>query len=396
MLSRILTFLKGSLTIEAEGDFLERFLNVCMHRGIFLADIKRFDKQKLRAKMGITGFKKVRPIAKKTRTKIRIKRRSGMPFLIRRYQRRRFALLGVLAFFVVLWYLSSHIMGIDIIGNERLSVAELEAGLKGFGLYRGATVKDIDRRLVQNKMMTAFEELAWIGVNVKGSRAYIEVRERLDNERAVDRSIPCNIVATKDGQIDELRVLAGQTMVKLGDMVEKGDLLVSGAVDSSIVGIRYAHSEGEIYARTTYKKTREYPLKYIEKEYTGNVKVKCRYSVFGKEISIFKSEREPFEYSDKTETAEEYYFVSNKFLQFLVKKTEYREYIPKKKKRTPEETANLGKEELAREIENEVKDRAEVLKREFSYREIGNDKIEVVAEFLCREDIAGKVAIDKA
>lgn len=396
MINRILAFLKGNVTIEAEGDFLERFLNICMRRGIFLGDIKRLSDQKIKAKIGIGGFREVRPIAKKTRTRVRIKKRSGMPFLLHRYRKRRFAIIGVAVFFALLWYFSSHIMGIDIIGNQRLSVTELENGLREFGLYRGTLASSIDRRLIQNKMMTKFDDIAWIGINVKGSRAYIEVKERLDTEKSVEQDVPCNIIASRDGQITGLEVISGQTMVKLMDMVEKGDLLVSGAVDSGVVGIRYAHSDGAVYARTIYKKTKEYPLEFVEKQYTGEVKTRYSIGLFGKEIRLFNNQRKPFEYSDKSEERNKYYFISDKFLSVAITKTDYREYLPQKKRRTETETANLGKTELARELEREVAEHeAKILSRDFSYRVLDKNRIEVTAEFVCREDIAQKSVIDK-
>lgn len=391
----ILSFLKGSVTIEVEGDFLERFLNICMRRGIYLCDIKRISERKIKAKIGIGGFREVRPIAKKTRTRVRIRKRTGMPFLLYRYKNRRFSIAGVVVFLGVLWYLSTHIMGIDIVGNERLAEAELMEGLKEFGLYRGAATSSIDRRLIQNKMMTAFDDIAWVGVNIKGSRAFIEVKERLDTERVVDVDIPCNIIAARDGIVRGLEIRSGQTIVKLNDMVEKGDLLVSGAMDSGVVGIRYAHSDGAVYAETIYKRTKEYPLEFVEKEYTGKTKSRHSLTVFGRKINLFWNSRPPFEYSDKADSEKTYHFISDKLVSVGVGTEEYVEYIPKKKKRSETDAASLGKSELFHALEKELSGRAEILSREASYRKLNEKTIEVTAEFVCKEDIAQKSVIDK-
>lgn len=395
MIEKIPAFLKGSITIEAEGDFLERFLNVCSNRGIFLGNVERTSEQKLKAEIGIKGFCEIRPVAKKTRTRVRIKKRSGLPFLLYRYKKRRLAIVGVVAFFVILAYLSTHIMGIDIIGNQRLGTFEIEQGLKEFGVYRGVLAKSIDRKLVQNKMMTKFDDIAWIGVNIKGSKAYVEVKERLDTKRAVDKDIPCNLVASRDGQISGLEVISGQTMVKMNDMVEKGDLLVSGAMDSGVVGIRYAHADGAVLARTIYKKSKKYPLEFVEKNYTGNTKKRYSIALFGKEFKLFLSDRLPFEYSDKKEEKKNYYVVSDKVFPICISKTLHSEYIPQKKRRSEEEAANLGKTELAHELENEIGNKAKVESRNFSYKVIDKNTVEVTAEFVCTEDIAQKSVIDK-
>ncbi|MBQ2931330.1 MAG: sporulation protein YqfD [Clostridia bacterium] len=395
MINKILAFLRGSVILEAEGDFLERFLNICSNRGIFLGDIERISGQKIKAEIGIKGFCEIRPIAKKTRTRVRIKKRSGLPFLLHRYRKRRFAIVGIAVFFVILGYLSTHIMGIDIIGNQRLDASQIESGLKEFGVYRGAALSSVDRKLVQNKMMTKFDDIAWIGINIKGSRVYIEVKERLDTKRTVDKDIPCNLVASRDGQIMGLEVVSGQTMVKMNDMVEKGDLLVSGAMDSGVVGIRYAHADGAVFARTIYKKSKKYPLEFVEKNYTGNAKKRYSITLFGKEIRLFLNNKLPFEYSDQKEEKKNYYIISDKFFTIGTSKTLYSEYVPQKKRRTETEAASLGKTELAHELENEIGNKAKVESRNFSYKVIDKNTVEVTAEFVCTEDISQKSVIDK-
>ncbi len=391
----ILAFFKGSVEVEAEGLFLERFLNICMRRGIFLSDVKRISNEKISAKIGIGGFKEVRPVAKKTRTRVRIKSRSGMPFLIHRYKKRRVAAVGLALFLGILWYLSSHIVGIDIAGNERIKTAEIENQLKNFGLYRGIAVSRIDRRLIQNKMMTAFDDIAWIGINVKGSRAYIEVKERLDARQTFDEDVPCNIVADRDGQIVALEVRSGQTMVKINDMVEAGDLLVSGAMDSRVEGIRYAHSEGCVYAETIYKKSGEYPLEFTEKVYTGQEKVRRSIEVFGQSIKLYLKSGQPFEYCDKTEERTDFHPGKPGILSASLTTETYKEYIPEKRTRTVLQAVELGRRELVGAIEKEIDERVEILNKNVTYREIDKTKVEVTVEILCKEDIARQSAIDK-
>ena len=391
----IVAFFKGSVTIEAEGLFLERFLNICMRRGIFLSDVKRKSPERISAKIGIGGFREIRPIAKKTRTRVRIKSREGMPFLVNRYKKRRVAIVGLLLFMGILWYFSSHIMGIDIVGNERLSAAQIEKELKSFGLYRGTPTAKIDRRLVQNQMMTRLDDLAWIGINIKGSRAYIEVRERLDTKRNLSEDVPCNIVASRDGQITALEVRSGQTVVKLYDMVEQGDLLVSGAMDSQVDGIRYAHSAGSVYAETIYKKSRVYPLEYEEKQYTNNTVTKRSIGIFGQNINLYLKSGVPFEYCEKESKSSRHHLWGMDKIFIDIKEEHYREYMPEKKTRTLEQAVALGGKELIEEIQKEFSKGVEILSKNVTYQRVDAKTVEVTAEIICREDIAQQSLIDK-
>lgn len=392
--AKIIGYIRGSVTIRAEGMFLERFLNICMHRGILLRDVKRRGENAIDARISIQGFREIRPIARKTRTRVRLCRRYGLPFLLHQFRKRRFALSGVLLFVAVLWYLSTHIMGIDITGCERLSAAEIEQGLKAVGVYRGAAVRKIEPKSVQNKMMTAFDDISWIGVNIKGSKVYIEVRERLDTKRVENTDVPCNLVARRDGMIRLLEVKAGQTTVKVNDMVEKGDLLVSGVIDSTKEGIRYAHSFGEVYADTEYQKSGTYPLEYVEKIYTGKDKSRFAVSLFGKELPLYLKSGSPFEYSDKTETRTEYSLLGNKLPPFAIGKVNYREYTPEKRKRTAEQTVNLAKKELEEGLRNEISPLAEIRNVQSTFTQT-EKAVTVTVKIQCYEDIAEQSAIDK-
>ncbi len=388
--TKIPEFLKGTVEIKATGDFLERFLNVCMRRGIFLTSIKRIGKREITARIGIKGFKAIRPVAKKTRTRVRVVNREGMPFILHRYKNRRLALVGVAVFVVLMWYFSSHIMGISIYGNQRLSSAEIEKGLKEFGLFRGAATRSLEPRLVQNKMMTAFDDIAWIGVNIKGSRAHIEVRERLDTKVALDTHIPCNLVASRSGVIEGLEVQEGQTMVKLHDMVEEGELLVSGIIDSTVQGMRYVHASGRIYAQTRYTKSVDVPLKYTEKLFTGKKRSRFSVNFLGKSFDLFLQGRKPFEYCDQSEPKE--WQVAAKL---GVVRQEFLEYVPEERVRSIQEAVTFGGDNLLKELKSEMGESVEISEKNVNYVQKDKNTVTVTLEILCREDIASAVVIDK-
>ena len=394
-ITNIAGFIKGYMVIYAEGFFCERFLNICMRRGIYLWNVRRMGENRICACISIQGFREIRQVARKTRTHITVRRRYGLPFLMHRYRKRKPVVIGMVLFFVLLWYLSTHIMGIDVAGNERIAETEIISELKNFGVYHGAAVRKIDEKLVKNQMMTRFDDIAWIGVNIKGSRVYIEVRERLDTHVDVDRDMPCDIVAAKQGLVKLLEVKNGQTMVKVGQLVEQGDLLVSGVVDSEKKGMRYVHSFGEVFAETSYKKTREYPFEYIEKIYTGAEKSKYSFSVLGKEIRLFLKDVQPFEYCDKTEESSEWRAPVSFIPSIYVKTNKYLEYTPQKQTRTLEEAVELGRQELSAELEKEVPQSAEIIDVRVTYLPVGEKGVSVTVEYLCREDIGVQRPIDK-
>lgn len=392
---KIVGYLRGYIVICVDGAFCERFLNICSNRGIFLWNIRRLGKGRICACISIGGFKEIRGIARKTRTHISIIKRQGVPFVLYRYRKRKAALAGVILFFVLLWYLTSHITGIDIIGNQRISTDEILYQLENCGVYYGADVGKIDSKQVKNQMMTKFDEIAWIGINIKGSRAYIEVKERLDTPIRIDADIPCDLVAAKSGVVRLMEVKEGQSLVKINQFVENGDLLVSGIVDSNKVGMRYVHSFGEIYAETNYKRTREYPFEYVEKIYTGNEKTRHSLSVMNKRLKLFFKDDSPFELGDRIIGTKEYKTQFSFIPSLFVETEKFTEYIEEKRTRSLEEAIALGEAELGKEIENELGEKVEIKDKKTTYVENGEMGVFVTVEYICMEDIAQQRIIDK-
>jgi similar to stage IV sporulation protein len=124
-------------------------------------------------------------------------------------------------------------------------------------------------------------------VNVHGSRAEVIVRERIPKPEVVPEDEPTNVVAEKSGILTELRVLRGETLVKTGQTVLAGDILVSGFVTSSFAPVRMEHAMAEIKARTWYELSACSPL--TEEIKVPDGKDKSRYAVifFGRRINFY-------------------------------------------------------------------------------------------------------------
>ena len=64
----LLAYILGYVNIEVEGYFIERFINICNSKKIFLWNMKRKHSTIIRVNIGIRDFKKITEIAKKTKT----------------------------------------------------------------------------------------------------------------------------------------------------------------------------------------------------------------------------------------------------------------------------------------------------------------------------------------
>ncbi len=382
-------YLSGYLTICADGPFTERLINICMHREMPIWDIKRCGSHRITFKTTISAFKQIRTPAKRTRSHVRITKRHGLPFTIHRYRHRKFAIAGGLVVILALYYLSGHIIGITVFGNQRISTEEIIDNLKMCGLKIGSKTEDVEPDIIRNRMMSEMDELAWIGINASGARVYVEVVERLEKEEGVEKEgRACNLVAARDGEIESIEVREGQTIVKTGSGVRSGDVLVSGVVDNSVSGFRYVMARGEVYAKTRYKKTRSYPLVYTERVPTGAIKKRFTISFMDFKIPFFINKAEPYpEFSYKQNKAV-WRFPFNLLPPINIEKEEYAEEVSEVKERTRDDALREGSLQLLNELKAELDEDVEIKEENIDYTLTEHGEVEITAELICRENIA--------
>ena len=65
--------------VLVKSRFIERFINICIGRNIYLWDIRYKNECEANMKMSMSSFHKVRSIAKKTHSSVRIQKKKGLP-----------------------------------------------------------------------------------------------------------------------------------------------------------------------------------------------------------------------------------------------------------------------------------------------------------------------------
>ena len=85
----MLSYVLGYLKLSVEGYYIERFINICKNNKITIWNLKRNKEIELYLNVRISEFKKICEIAKKTKCKIKIKNKKGIPFLLHKYKKRK-------------------------------------------------------------------------------------------------------------------------------------------------------------------------------------------------------------------------------------------------------------------------------------------------------------------
>jgi len=295
---RLVSFIFGSVGILVRGSNLEKFLNMVVSRGIYLWDIKRAGESEIIVKCRLSAVAPLRHIARHTKSSFVFQDREGLPFLLKRLRKRKFLFIGTLFFLAGLYVLSSFIWFIDIKGNQTVPVEQIMEAAEKAGLRFGSVKFRVNQETVEKTIRDQIPKISYVGVSISGTRASIEIAEKIILSKPVTE--PANVVSRKSGLVREVLVLTGTPVVKEGDTVVPGQILISGVVappqqeptaNSSQAPAppdrqTYVHARGLVRASVWYDGYAEVPLQEDQEVRTGRFVSSVRIKTGGREIIL--------------------------------------------------------------------------------------------------------------
>lgn len=292
---RIIRYLKGYIAFSADGNFIERFINLIARNRITIWGTRKKGRY-LCANVSVKDFKKLMKIAEQTGTNVAVEREVGFPYQKKKYGKRKGLAAGIIFSVLFIFIMSKFIWSIEITGNTEVESLKILDALENAGVKVGTYIDGVDFDIMQQKAMLQLDGISWMGYILDGTRLTIEVRERIEAPELVGKDQPCNIVARKTGVITKLSVYEGFPEVKVGDLVMEGDLIVNSIITTP-KGNSVNHARAEVTARIG--ETVEFPVMMSEvvSEYTGNAVEKLFVGIGDKKIPLSwnKSEYELFD-----------------------------------------------------------------------------------------------------
>lgn len=222
----LLSYICGYVNISIEGYFIERFINMCISKRILLWNTKRDKSTYMQTNISIKDFKKIKEVAKKTKCRININRKKGLPFMLNKYKKRKIFVLALVAIIISILATSRYIWNIEIQGNEKIEAEEILQQLNEKGIVIGAQKSKINTEEIIRGIRLQRDDIAWMSIDLNGTNAIIKIVENTEKPEIIDKNDYCNIVANKSGVITKINAKTGTPVVKIGDVVTKDTILV--------------------------------------------------------------------------------------------------------------------------------------------------------------------------
>lgn len=354
MLLKVWRLFKGYLIIQIKGISPERFINLCSYRKIYIWNLTRVN-GKYQFNISIKDFKSLKPIIRKTGIVPRIIEKRGLPFFLKKNKKRKAFFLGVLACIILVYIMSLYIWNISFSGGSKYTPETLIKFLDDNNVSAGMKKSKINCQKIEEDIRLEYKDIGWVSAEIKGTRLIIKITETNMPIPIQKVTTPSHIVASKDGIIQSIITQTGEPQVRPGDVVKKGDLLVSGVLEimsdfEEIIEKKPIVASATIRCKSYYDYKDSFPLDYIEKTFTGKTKKSYYISYLNKKLFLYNP-RYSYDNYDIIIDEKKVHITDTFYLPFSYGTFLAKEYKKETNKYTKEEAIAIGKARLDRYLE---------------------------------------------
>ena len=313
------------IQVLIEGLNLNRLLKQLKNAGVILKHIKKVDYNKLTFFILNKQNKILKNIVAENNCKLEIKKYYGLAYFLYYFKNRLGIYIGAIIFLIILLFLNTFIWNIEVYGLENLQKQEVLNILKEQGIVVGKQYKNNDLEEVERYLESKLNEISMISLMKKGSTILVNLKEVRIPSVMLNDSETGNLVASEAGLVTGLNLVQGTAMVKIGDTIKEGDILIAGYYYNLAGEKINCMAMGEVYAKVWYSATVLFETLKTEYVETGNFSESVTFSL-GKTNVIIK-EKLPTYDNYKTITSTKYLF-SNNLIPIKINKIRYYELTP--------------------------------------------------------------------
>ncbi|WP_026689201.1 sporulation protein YqfD [Alteribacter aurantiacus] len=381
----------GYVRIKVVGTYPELFINRCTEKRLMIWDIRQAEDKSYLCSVLLDDVKRLRKVARESGCKIRFIERKGAPFLLKKMITRTGFVTGAALFIAMLFILANMVWNIEIDGASPAMEHEIRQKVDELGIQKGKLQFRLPPpEVIQEQISDKIPDATWIGVTIRGTTYHFQVVEKELAEKEPPEA-PGHLVATRKAIIHHMFVEQGSAVVEANQVVQKGDLLVTGLIGKEGKEQRVT-AKGEVYGEVWYKATVEVPLEQDFQVVTGEAHTRHSVKIGSWDIPLWGFGDHEFQHA-KQEEYERPFSPFNYSLPISYKRIMNRETESMEQIYSYQEALTVAKEKSRAEILERFSDKAEIMGEKVLHEEERNGKVKVTIHYRVIDNISRKQPI---
>ena len=215
---------------EIKGVNLSNLLNRLKKEGIGLYKVRFIKEKTVTLRVKIKDEKKFFAITKNLCYNVKKIKSCGKLLPLINLLKSPSVIVGALVFIIVSVYFSNLILGFTFIGSGVRHSDEVVLYLEKAGIKENSFIDKRELEKVANGILSSTDKFSFVSVKKKGSRLIIELILS-EKKPQIKNDSEKNLYSTVDGVVEDIKLYRGTSMVKVGDRVNSGDMLVLGQME---------------------------------------------------------------------------------------------------------------------------------------------------------------------
>ena len=233
--------------------------------------------------------------------KFSINKYYGFLNLIIQIRNNVFLMIYFLAVIIIIYIYTFLIVDVQITTNNKKLEKIVRIDLKKHGIDKYTffyKLKEIDK--IKYKILKDNTKvLEWLNIEKNGMKFIVNIEPKVEKNPGVLLE-KCNIIARKNGMVSKVITSKGREVVDVNDVVNKGDILISGIIDYNNEVKGYVCAKGSVYAKTWYTINISVPKSYVSSKKTNISRYNLIFKYKNDSYKIFKDRIKNAVISSKT------------------------------------------------------------------------------------------------
>lgn len=259
------------LILKVSGKNIPKFILRCKNNNINILKIEQISYKEALIKINYKDYDKLLKI--KSIYDITLINNTGFLKFKELLNKHKYFLIMFTFGILFLIYLCNIIFEVDVISTNNELNNLIKRDLENYNIKKYKLKKSYkEKERIKSELLEKYNDtIEWIEITDVGTKYEVQVVER-KKKVTEEKDEYTNIVASKSGVLRKIYAEEGVKVVDNNTYVNKGDIIISGAITKDEEIKKIVNAKGKVYAEVWYNVNIEFPLEYTEKKYTNEKK----------------------------------------------------------------------------------------------------------------------------
>ncbi len=219
--------LNVSSTFSVKGLNQDRLINDLVKKGVEVKNVRKSSNKFMKITINKAEEKKFFAITKNMCYNIKKVAEGGKLYFIYFLTKNLGLVVGCLLMAVLLTISNGYIYSVDYTGSGRVVQAEVQEFLTQKGITKYTRFSDINLKRLSAEILASNQKLSFVECTKNGNRLNVELALSNGADK-VGLGALSEIKAEATGVIEDIKVYRGTALVRAGEAVSKGEVIVGG------------------------------------------------------------------------------------------------------------------------------------------------------------------------